>query len=266
MKRKYYYFLAAAIIIGGCFLAKSQWDKQNTESTERIRFETTKEEDKTVRFIKDNIARTTDFWLYVLSDSCPKYREPNLIIYKGEIECQKSAKGETHTGIFYSPADSTIYFDMAYLEFLHKQSGIRQDFITTYLVAHCVSHHVQNILGISSYINELGTRMDEERKALLEERFELQADCMAEMFMNRDNLYGDVDESIKLDNMRTLRHTSRKWEEIKPEKCIFEDSHTITQPEMVLFWMKKADENPTLQNTNTFHSVNIDIKSVFCRN
>ena len=140
MKRKYYYFLTAAIIIGGCFLAKSQWDKQNTESTERIRFETTKEEDKTVRFIKDNIARTTDFWLYVLSDSCPKYREPNLIIYKGEIECQKSAKGETHTGIFYSPADSTIYFDMAYLEFLHKQSGIRQDFITTYLVAHCVSH------------------------------------------------------------------------------------------------------------------------------
>ena len=88
MKRKYYYFLTAAIIIGGCFLAKSQWDKQNTESTERIRFETTKEEDKTVRFIKDNIARTTDFWLYVLSDSCPKYREPNLIIYKGEIECQ----------------------------------------------------------------------------------------------------------------------------------------------------------------------------------
>ena len=75
-------------------------------------------------------------------------------------------------GPFYCPADQKVYIDTSFFKDMRQQMGIsgeqnqtelsRQDqagdFAQAYVIAHEVGHHVQNLLGISSQVQQARSR------------------------------------------------------------------------------------------------------------
>lgn len=111
------------------------------------------------------------------------YRPARLTIFSRQVAtaCGPGAAG---SGPFYCPASFGVYLDPTFFEALSHRVGVRiGDFAQAYVIAHEIGHHVQTLLGIT------------QRKAVADERdpagangrsvrFELQADCLAGVWMH----------------------------------------------------------------------------------
>lgn len=78
--------------------------------------------------------------------------------------------------------------------------GGEGDFSQAYVIAHEFAHHVQNELGISSWVREESARNPRIRNEM-SVRLELQADCLAGVWArtiaDRDQLdVGDIEEAL----------------------------------------------------------------------
>ena len=76
------------------------------------------------------------------------------------------------------------------------------DFAQAYVVAHEVGHHIQNLLGISSQVQRAQAQANRTQANQLSVRLELQADCFAGIWANRNQERtqfleaGDVEEAM----------------------------------------------------------------------
>ena len=86
---------------------------------------------------------------------------------------------EAAMGPFYCPGDSKVYVDLGFYSDLKNRHDAPGDFAQAYVVAHEVGHHVQNLLGISSKVQNARSRMSQAQGNELSVRLELQADCFA---------------------------------------------------------------------------------------
>jgi hypothetical protein len=94
-------------------------------------------------------------------------------------------------GPFYCPQDHKVYLDTSFFRELQSRfngcSGSACQFSEAYVIAHEVGHHVQNLLGILPKVEaqqQAAGRTDANR---LQVRIELQADCLAGVWANREN-------------------------------------------------------------------------------
>jgi hypothetical protein len=105
-------------------------------------------------------------------------------------------------GPFYCPADQKIYIDLAFYETLKTRLGAPDDFAQAYVIAHEVGHHVQNLLGTSSKVEQQRGQVSKTEYNALSVRLELQADCFAGVWAHHANNarqlleQGDVEEAI----------------------------------------------------------------------
>jgi len=76
-------------------------------------------------------------------------------------------------------ADHRIYLDPSFLSELSKRIGSPGDFAQSYLIAHEIGHHVQNVLGTMQRFGAAKGAKDEQQRSQLQVRLELQADCYA---------------------------------------------------------------------------------------
>ena len=85
---------------------------------------------------------------------------------------------------------------------LAQNQGKAGDFAQAYVIAHEVGHHVQNQLGISQKVDEASRRATEAQANNLSVRQELQADCFAGVWANRNQQrvqfleQGDIEEAM----------------------------------------------------------------------
>jgi predicted metalloprotease len=88
-------------------------------------------------------------------------------------------QGQADMGPFYCPADQKVYIDLAFYETLKNQLGAPGDFAQAYAIAHEVGHHVQNLLGITTQMEQMRSRISETEYDAMSVRLVLQADCFA---------------------------------------------------------------------------------------
>ncbi|WP_052659139.1 neutral zinc metallopeptidase [Pseudomonas sp. LFM046] len=119
---------------------------------------------------------TEDIWGEFLARGDFAYRKPKLELYEGRVDAGCKNVG-TASGPFYCPDGKRLYLDLAFLDELGKRLPEASAFAKSYVVAHEVGHHVQNLTGVNSWINDYRARG--EITTDLETAQELQADCLA---------------------------------------------------------------------------------------
>jgi hypothetical protein len=94
-------------------------------------------------------------------------------------------------GPFYCPVDQKVYLDTSFFRQIetrfHGCAGKACQFAQAYVIAHEVGHHVQNLLGILPKVQSQQRGVDRAQANHLQVKVELQADCYAGIWANREN-------------------------------------------------------------------------------
>lgn len=168
------------------------------------------------RFVSVVLADTEAVWGQIFRENNMQYREPQLILFNGSVR-SGCGSASSATGPFYCPADQKVYLDTTFFQEMRQKLGISGDqqgsgdaenqgkagdFAQAYVIAHEVGHHVQKLLGISDKVNEASRNASEAQANNLSVRLELQADCFAGVWANRNQQrvqfleQGDIEEAI----------------------------------------------------------------------
>ena len=159
-------------------------------------------DDRMGKFVSTVLADTEDVWKDVFAKGGATYKEPRLVLFRGQTSTGGCGAGQAAMGPFYCPADQKVYIDLAFYETLTKRLGAPGDFAQAYVIAHEVGHHVQNLLGISGKMEQMRGRVSKTEFNALSVRLELQADCFAGVWahhaQNQRQILqqGDVEEAM----------------------------------------------------------------------
>ena len=159
-------------------------------------------DDRMAKFVGTVLADTEDVWKDVFAKGGANYKEPKLVLFRGQTSTGGCGAGQAAMGPFYCPADQKVYIDLAFYETLTKRLGAPGDFAQAYVIAHEVGHHVQNLLGISGKMEQMRGRVSKTEFNALSVRLELQADCFAGVWAHHGQKQrqilqqGDVEEAM----------------------------------------------------------------------
>ena len=152
-------------------------------------------------FVSRVLASTEDTWTAVFSEAGKRYPPPKLVLFTGSLPTA-CGMGQSAAGPFYCSRDAKVYIDLQFYELMRRRFHASGDFAQAYVIAHEVGHHLQNVLGIMSRMDEQRGRISEKANNALSVRLELQADCFAGVWASRANRNGrflepgDVEEAI----------------------------------------------------------------------
>lgn len=159
-------------------------------------------EDQMARFVGKVLASTEDTWQAVFRDSGKQYQDPKLVLFSGATPTA-CGTGQTAMGPFYCPGDRKVYIDLAFYQELKQRFHAPGEFAEAYVIAHEVGHHVQNLLGISTKVDNARRHADEVRSNALSVRLELQADCFAGVWGQRADSMKHILEPGELEQALT---------------------------------------------------------------
>jgi hypothetical protein len=158
-------------------------------------------DDTMAAFVSTVLADTEDVWKAVFTQGGATYQEPKLVLFRGTTSTA-CGQGQAAMGPFYCPADQKVYIDLDFYDTLKNQLGAPGDFAQAYVIAHEVGHHVQNLMGITSKMEQMRGRVSQTDYNALSVRLELQADCFSGVWANHAQAarqlleQGDVEEAM----------------------------------------------------------------------
>ena len=212
----------------------------------------TEEENRLADFVSVVLADTEDSWHAIFEAGGGRYEEPRLVLFSGAVQ---SACGfaQSAMGPFYCPADRKVYIDLSFYDELRRRFGAPGDFAQAYVIAHEVGHHVQNLLGISSRVQQARQSLGRAEANALSVRLELQADCLAGVWAAhadraRDILeQGDVEEALAaasaIGDDRLQRESSGR---VSP------DSFTHGTSEQRMRWFRRGMDGRSVADCDSF--------------
>ena len=239
-------------MLGGDPMALIQQGGGGGDAGPAAEVQSTPEEERAVAFVKTVLADTEDIWTEEFARMGKKYEEPKLIIFRGNVQSGCGFAG-AQMGPFYCPADRTVYIDLSFFRELHEKFGAPGDFAQAYVIAHEVGHHVQNLLGISSQVQQARQRAGEVEGNELSVRLELQADFLAGMWARKGQQKfdfleeGDLEEALRAAN-RIGDDTLQK----QAQGHVVPDSFTHGSSEQRMRWFKKGLQSDQFDPNNTF--------------
>ncbi len=125
------------------------------------------------------------------------------VLFRGRANTPCST-GQAATGAFHCSGDKKVYIDLAFYDEMKNLFKTTGDFAQSYVIAHEVGHHVQNLMGTSDKVQQ--ARQSARNEAQANQyfvRLELQADCYTGVWAhhtdgaNRILEIGDVEEAMK---------------------------------------------------------------------
>jgi predicted metalloprotease len=170
-------------------------------TTQRTDYRPTAEQQQLGEFTSVILADSEDAWHAMFKQIGMRYQEPKLVLFTNRVQSACGA-AEAAMGPFYCPGDRKVYIDLGFFSDLKKRHNAPGDFAQAYVVAHEVGHHVQNLLGISTKVQNARSRMSQEQGNALSVRLELQADCFAGLWAQHTERakhvldQGDIEEAL----------------------------------------------------------------------
>lgn len=148
--------------------------------------------DEDAAFVSTILATTEDAWTTIFKQKGHTYKAPRLVLFKDQVN---SACGMTSsaTGPFYCPGDSKVYIDLGFFHELARM-GVRGEFARSYVIAHEIGHHIQNLQGISMKVQNMQRRVNATQSNKLSVLTELQADCYAGIWIHHYEKQADLIE------------------------------------------------------------------------
>jgi uncharacterized protein len=133
-------------------------------------------------------------WVREFAHAGATYHPARLTIFSHQVHTACGTHG-AHTGPFYCPPSFGVYLDPAFFAALSQGLGVRiGDFAQAYVVAHEVAHHVQTLLGLTQQ-KAAADHRDPAGANARSVRFELQADCLAGVWMHSVYRRGELSDA-----------------------------------------------------------------------
>ena len=158
--------------------------------------------DPTRKFLARVVGGTEAVWSEVLpAQTGVQYKPATLVIYDGATR-SGCGGAQAAMGPFYCPIDKKVYLDTSFFRDMKAKYGGGGDFAYSYVVAHEIGHHVQDLLGILDKVDSLKQRVSQTQANALSVRVELQADCLAGVWANHANAKwkildpGDIEKAM----------------------------------------------------------------------
>jgi len=142
-------------------------------------------------FVARVLGSTEAQWKAIFQEGGKTYRAPVLVMYNGRTPAACGGMAQSAMGPFYCPTDQKVYLDTSFFREIenrfHGCAGKACQFSQAYVIAHEVGHHVQNLLGVLPKVQQQQQQVDKVEANRLQVRVELQADCLAGVWANREN-------------------------------------------------------------------------------
>jgi len=228
----------------------------------------TPEQEEASEFVGTVLADTEDTWSPIFKHLGGTYTPPKLVMFSGAIR-SGCGTAQAAMGPFYCPADQKVYIDTAFFKEMRQQMGIsgeqnqtelsRQDqagdFAQAYVIAHEVGHHVQNLLGISSQVQQAQAQGSRTQGNQLSVRLELQADCFAGIWANHNEQrtqfleQGDIEEA-----MDAAQKIGDDYLQKQATGQVVPDSFTHGTSQQRMHWFQVGLKTGDLNQCNSFES------------
>lgn len=224
-------------------------------------------DDRDTQFVQVVLADTEEVWGQIFNEGGKTYQEPSLVLFNGQVS-SACGSATAATGPFYCPGDQTIYLDTSFFTEMRQNLGISGDqqgsgdqenrgragdFAQAYVISHEVGHHVQTLLGISQQVNQARQKVTQAQGNHLSVLQELQADCFAGVWANRNQQRvqflepGDIDEAInaagQIGDDRLAQASGR---------AATPDSFTHGTSQQRIDWFTRGLESGNVQSCDTF--------------
>jgi len=217
-------------------------------------------DDERASFVKVVLAETEDVWHKIFEEEGSRYSEPTLVLFRDMVQ-SACGNASAASGPFYCPADQQVYIDLSFYEELQNRFNVSGDFPMAYVIAHEVGHHVQNLMGISSKMQELRQRVDEREYNRYSVMAELQADFYAGLWAHyahrMDTILeeGDIEEALNAanaigDDMLQKRSQGR----------IVPDAFTHGTSAQRMYWFKKGWTTGDIRQGDTFNDASLTLR------
>ncbi len=224
-------------------------------------------DDRDTQFVQVVLADTEEVWNQIFSEGGKSYQEPSLVLFNGQVS-SACGSATAATGPFYCPGDQTIYLDTTFFQEMRQNLGISGDqqgsgeqenqgkagdFAQAYVISHEVGHHVQTLLGISQQVNQARQQVSQTQSNQLSVLQELQADCFAGVWANRNQQrvqfleVGDIDEAVnaagQIGDDRLAKASGR---------VVAPDNFTHGTSQQRVTWFTRGLESGNVQSCDTF--------------
>jgi uncharacterized protein len=205
-----------------------------------------------------------DRWSEIFRERGQTYRGPRIVLFKNVTNGGRCGRAESAMGPFYCPPDNQIFLDTGFFRQVETRfrgcSGNACKFTAAYIIAHEAGHHIQNLTGILSKVQQAQQRAGSKAEAnALQVRVELQADCFSGVWVNREEKKrpgfleaGDIDAALTTasaigDDTLQRQATGR----------VVPDSFTHGSAAQRKQWFMTGYQKGTVEACNTFAASNL---------
>ncbi len=209
-------------------------------------------EDQKAHFVARVLASTEDTWGAIFQAAGKHYDPPKLVLFTGSYPTG-CGTGQAAAGPFYCPTDRKVYIDLQFYQVMRDRFHAASDFAETYVVAHEVGHHVQNLEGVAARMANARQRVSTEQYNALSVKMELQADCLAGVWANRTDQAkhflqpGDVEGALAAASAigdDTLQKQAQGY--------AVPDSFTHGTSEQRMRWLKRGLDSGQVRDCDTW--------------
>ena len=240
--------------LGGGDIDPSQIPQLTPQANERtLSPQEQKADDDRAQFVKVVLAETEDVWNKVFADNGQQYSEPILVLFRDGVS-SACGNASSASGPFYCPGDNKLYIDLAFYQDLQNKFNAPGDFAMAYVVAHEVGHHIQNLNGTASKVQQLRGRVGEAEANRYSVMMELQADFLAGVWAHytqkMKNILdeGDIEEALNAANaIGDDRLQKQSTGQVVP------DAFTHGTSAQRMYWFKKGYETGDIKQGDTFN-------------
>jgi predicted metalloprotease len=253
------------LLIGGAEILTGG-NEPHVQAPPTTRHTTGVPDDEMGRFVSRVLGSTELQWKQVFSEDGKTYRTPVLVLYRGATRADCGGVAQSAMGPFYCPTDQKVYLDTSFFDqiatrFRGCDAGSKScQFAQAYVIAHEVGHHVQNLLGILPKAQQAQRASGNKAEANhIQVQVELQADCLAGVWANRENQYlrsqgkppfieaGDVEAAL-----RTAAAIGDDTLQRKAQGYVVPDSFTHGSAQQRQRWFETGLRSGKVGSCNTF--------------
>ena len=141
--------------------------------------------------------------------------------------------------------------DLGFWDELAKFGGGTAEFAQSYVVAHELGHHIQNLLGTEQKVRRL-TQNDPEEKNKLSVAMELQADCFAGVWAKSGEAQGFIHSDDITSGLKAAAAVGDDHLQKMTRGTVNPDSFTHGSSQQREDWFTRGLQGGTIASCNTF--------------